>query len=425
MSITDPMHTFLLGLVRRETELNLDLLNIAQHREFTRRVKSIRIPYDVGRLPSNVFDDSECNSGITADQWKTYICSYARPCMYKLLPQWPYKSLVLLAEIVTLVVSPVLSIDDIATLYRLLHEHHQLFCRIYGKWKLTINYHMSLHLPDMIVDFGPPHSFWCFSYERMNGHFAATPNSNRSIEVEVANRFIRNTEFTLATTPPIDMSLVPNTLREFISSSAEEDNPSYPQTFRVLSVLSGSSDEERLEIQRDVDRGYVEDWPLKFKTPSKADVKCKTDFMSELRQFFQQMYGSDLDYVRPRIDMFGRCEVNGQNFSSDFNSTDRGSIVKVLFVVNDDVLAPYFGNVKFYFTVTTLVKGERLTHNLAYLTWLKLKWSDPEPVSHLYGVTKEVYQRDRIISPRRFLCRCVLMSPKPGVYFSLVSELVK
>ena len=26
--------------------------------------------------------------------------------------------------------------------------------------------------------------------------------------------------------------------------------------------------------------------------------------------------------------MYGRCSVNGQTFSSDFNSTDRGSIVK-------------------------------------------------------------------------------------------------
>ena len=56
----------------------------------------------------------------------------------------------------------------------------------YGKWAITVNYHMSLHIPDIISDFGPPNTFWCFSYERVNGTLAGTtPNSNRNIEVEV------------------------------------------------------------------------------------------------------------------------------------------------------------------------------------------------------------------------------------------------
>lgn len=31
MAVTDPMHTFLLGMVKKETYLNLELLNRAQH----------------------------------------------------------------------------------------------------------------------------------------------------------------------------------------------------------------------------------------------------------------------------------------------------------------------------------------------------------------------------------------------------------
>ena len=73
MSVTDPMHTFLLGMVKRETVLNLRLLSSSQREEFIRRVKSIRMPYDVGRLPSNIFDSSDEMNGVTADQWKTYI----------------------------------------------------------------------------------------------------------------------------------------------------------------------------------------------------------------------------------------------------------------------------------------------------------------------------------------------------------------
>ncbi len=44
MATTDPMHTFLLGVVRRETELNLSLLDPSQRQEFVRRVKSLKVP---------------------------------------------------------------------------------------------------------------------------------------------------------------------------------------------------------------------------------------------------------------------------------------------------------------------------------------------------------------------------------------------
>lgn len=169
MTATDPMHSFLLGLVKRETELNLQLLTPTQRQEFIRRVKSIKMPSDVGRLPTNIFDNSEGASGVTANQWKTYIVTYARPCMYKLLPERHYKSLVLLTQIVSNIISPIFTEDMVTLLYRLLQDHHHLFCQVYGKWAVTVNFHMCLHLPEIISDLGPPHSFWCFAYERVNG----------------------------------------------------------------------------------------------------------------------------------------------------------------------------------------------------------------------------------------------------------------
>ena len=56
---------------------------------------------------------------------------YARPCMHKLLPARHYKSLVLLAEIVSIIVSPVFTNETVKLLDQLLQEHHQLFRRVY------------------------------------------------------------------------------------------------------------------------------------------------------------------------------------------------------------------------------------------------------------------------------------------------------
>lgn len=46
----------LLGMVKCEMELNLKLLDSIEMKEFVRRVQSVRVPYDIGRLPSNLFD---------------------------------------------------------------------------------------------------------------------------------------------------------------------------------------------------------------------------------------------------------------------------------------------------------------------------------------------------------------------------------
>ncbi len=90
-----------------------------------------------------------------------------------------------------------------------------------------------------------------------------------------------------------------------------------------------------------LDRGEVEDWPMELKHPCKRNVRINSTFKTELRA---GLYGSDITYyIRPRIDKFGRCIVNGINYSSDFNSTDRGSVVKSMFVDTTNELAPYFG----------------------------------------------------------------------------------
>jgi hypothetical protein len=65
------------------------------------------------------------------------------------------------------------------------------------------------------------------------------------------------------------------------------------------------------------------------------------------------------------------------NFSSNFNSTDRASIVKAMFVDSAGELAPYFGSVRFFFKTKIVVNGESLRHELAYVTWMKFKYSGP------------------------------------------------
>ena len=71
MVTVDPMHTIFFGMIRRETELILqDPLFCGESREvFCDRMKSLRIPYDIGRLPNSLTEKLEFSS-LTATSGK-------------------------------------------------------------------------------------------------------------------------------------------------------------------------------------------------------------------------------------------------------------------------------------------------------------------------------------------------------------------
>ena len=207
------MHTFLLDMVRGESEHHIaeesDAAMSSVHAnctEYYRRLNSMRVPYDIGRLSTNIGCKTSFN-GFTAEQWKNYAIIYAKACLWGLLPGSAYKSMCLLCDIVSLISQPILTLDDVTRLYRLLHDHHKTYCEVYGRFQVTVNYHMALHLPDVILDHGPPHAFWCFSYERVNGILASTPTNNRSIESEILERFLRDFTFAHTELPTLPISV--------------------------------------------------------------------------------------------------------------------------------------------------------------------------------------------------------------------------
>ena len=46
---------------------------------------------------------------------------------------------------------PALNEEDVVNLYRMVQDHHKAFTAAYGKWSTSINYHMALHICDVIM----------------------------------------------------------------------------------------------------------------------------------------------------------------------------------------------------------------------------------------------------------------------------------
>lgn len=70
------------------------------------------------------------------------------------------------------------------------------FCKkvqqLYGPSAVSPNIHLHCHLSNVLLDYGPVHEFWLFSFERYNGLLGNQPTNNREIEVQLMKRFMKN-----------------------------------------------------------------------------------------------------------------------------------------------------------------------------------------------------------------------------------------
>ena len=79
----------------------------------------------------------------------------------------------------------------------------------------------------------------------------------------------------------------------------------------------------------DTGKGIDDDWPIQLKHPSKCNVKVTDD---EIQLFCILQPFDDVVYVSHRIDKFGKYYVNGMTYLSDYNSTDRASVVQMRYI---------------------------------------------------------------------------------------------
>ena len=71
------------------------------------------------------------------------------------------------------------------------------------------------------------------------------------------------------------------------------------------------------------------------------------------------------------------------------------------------------------------LNSETKTCSFAYVFWFKFCTPSKESMSQLYMVKKTFYSGDRIVSPHRFLSRCVLLAPCKSESYYFVCELPK
>lgn len=161
----DPMHCLYLGIAKRMTKFYLtsNLIDKKNLPTIQKLIDSVRVPAGLGRIPRKI---ASGYSSLTSDQWKSWTIVYSALALHGLLPEPDYKIWMTFVKAVTLLSKKLITQQDITIADALINKFCKAAQSKYGEVFITPNFHMANHLKEVIEDFGPVYSFWCYSFER-------------------------------------------------------------------------------------------------------------------------------------------------------------------------------------------------------------------------------------------------------------------
>ena len=203
MLTIDVMHNLFLGTGKRVLKdiwIARQIISESQFEVVQSRIDRMVIPTDIGRIPFKIRSGF---SSFTADQFKNWINLFSLIALREIivgedLEVW--RHLVLSCRILS---SKCITKDELSVADALLLHFCQHVERLYGRSSITPNMHMHAHIKECIKDYGPPHAFWAFAFERYNGILGDQPNNNRSVEFQLAKRFVAGNNQSLQTLPEL------------------------------------------------------------------------------------------------------------------------------------------------------------------------------------------------------------------------------
>ncbi|XP_056106492.1 uncharacterized protein LOC130084975 [Rhinichthys klamathensis goyatoka] len=152
--VIDPMHNLLLGTARHVFKLWIEcgVLSIQKLEELQKRMDSLKVPQDVGRIPLRIASGF---SGFTADQWKNWTTIYSLFCLKGLIEDPDYDMWFDFVQACIIMCSRVISHDRLEVADCYLQTFLLKFVELYGSLHCTPNMHLHLHLKECLLDYGP------------------------------------------------------------------------------------------------------------------------------------------------------------------------------------------------------------------------------------------------------------------------------
>ena len=188
MHVVDPMHIIFLGLVKDSFMVLIETLelNDAMLETVDERRTMLRVPSNMGRITKSIAKNYK---SLNSHEWKSWAIIYSAHCLHGLISQEKYNLLLILIQAVTILSKPYCSIALAEKAIGLIREYNSKFEQIYGGERSKPNMHMAVHILGDIKNYGPIPGFWCFAFERLNGHIGKYQTKSQSLAVSIMRKF--------------------------------------------------------------------------------------------------------------------------------------------------------------------------------------------------------------------------------------------
>ena len=390
--VIDPMHNCVLGTAKKIFKLWVenDVLSSSKLETIEERLESINSMTDIGRVPSHISG----NYGVfSAAELKNWTITYSLFCLCGILPENHYRCWEKFVLACRILCKPFLSIDDIQKADLLLLDFCKSFEKVFGPQHVTCNMHLHNHLKDCLLDFGPIHVFWCFSFERFNGAFGYFHTNNRAVEIQfmrkiMTAKFCDSFHDVLQESNNFDLFEI-----FFKKGSNSTDNCQITDVIHFLKMS---------ETVSSVFTGNI----LSFVTlPNVHKLPAlDTDDMVSLMFSYRKMFPSaslDISDMGEIVKKYGYVTILGENFGSkQIHRKLRSSDILANWGMEDDCrefcvdFLPC--RVDFYFCHNARIEEENVTSIFAKVSWY-MQYSE----RYKYGRALQMFYSNKFMSSER------------------------
>jgi hypothetical protein len=324
----------------------------------------MEVPSHIGRLPKRISSNS---GSYTAEQWKNWTMIYSLFALKGIIDDRHLKCWQSFVLGCRYMCKAIMTEADIIRGDGLFLKFCKEFEALYGQKAITPNMHLHCHLKENVIDYGPIHSYWCFSFERYNGILGNIATNNRSVELQLMRKL--NISHTLSST-----LLTADGNESFQQLVASMKN----QTEEVKESMATHLEYYKMDSNLPL---HSNNWDniSALKIPSShKERSLDNDDLDALLHVYKVMFPSadiNLSMLSRIINMYTRLNIFGLQYGSKKEYRSRrtagilGSWPEIDGNINQTTLNMTFGTVDFYFSHSVLKEGEYKKYFFACVTW--------------------------------------------------------
>ena len=384
-TIIDPMHNLFWGTAKHMVKnvwLPNKTLKPADLKSIQNLIDNMKVPSNIGRIPNKI---ATSFGSFTSEQWKLWTVVYSEFALKKYLPAEDYKLWLLFVTACRVLTAPVITTRSLAHAHSSLVQFCKKFESMYGQMQVTPNMHLHSHLINSVLDYGPVHNFWLFSFERFNGILGGFKTNQRAIETQLMRKFLHEQDIK-------DLQF-PNLFREQLEPLFHQMSNTSVDPFQdISSVVALLSLSEGAVTKSDL---WLESWACTCIAPHKMDYLDNDELCYLMASYSVFLDGVEITNGTVIFDCYATVEFCGDRYGSLDSRSERSSYITAPWVGIDGQIDPNTsdsrpGVVHYYLKQNLLLNGGWQTIVMARVSWFQ---RHPDRHKHNSGST-EIWCRD-------------------------------